>query len=485
MNQQHPEGWNFDHTYHLLPPSFYSKLPPVSVVKPSLFLYNSELAQVLGLHIDGEERIANLLSGNELPPHSKPLAQAYAGHQFGHFTMLGDGRAVLLGEHITPNGKRVDIQLKGSGQTPYSRRGDGRATLSAMLREYIISEAMYYLGIPTSRSLAVVLSGEAVYRQEVHVGAILTRIAASHLRVGTFEYAAKFAGTDALLALVKYALVRHYPDLADAPNPALALLGGVMERQTSLIVNWMRVGFVHGVMNTDNMSISGETFDYGPCAFMNAYNPATVFSSIDTGGRYAFGNQPGIAHWNLACLAGALLPAIDKNQDVAIAKAQEIINMFPNLFEAKWLEMMARKVGIHAVETSDKVLIEDLLKWMHTNQADYTNTFTALTLLPSHWAAPYKHPEFETWHQRWMARIQKQGTWQQAVALMKDSNPVYIPRNHLVEAAIQQAAFENKQTRLLELLSVLKHPYTQQEGKTNYAQGPVGGDANYQTFCGT
>jgi uncharacterized protein YdiU (UPF0061 family) len=479
------EGWNFDHTYVQLPAAFYSEINPVPVSKPATFIFNEQLASQLGLHLTSLHRVADLFSGNVLPPNSKPLAQAYAGHQFGHFTMLGDGRAVLLGEHITPTGKRVDIQLKGSGQTPYSRRGDGRATLSAMLREYIISEAMFYLGIPTSRSLAVVLTGDPVYREDVHIGAVLTRIAASHLRVGTFEYAAKFVGKNGLLQLVNYALTRHYPDRLHSPNAALALLKAVMERQVSLICNWMRVGFIHGVMNTDNMSISGETFDYGPCAFMNAYDPATVFSSIDTGGRYAFGNQPTIAHWNLACLAGALLPAIHENQDTAIAQAQEIVNLFPDLFEAKWLEMMGKKMGIERPQHSDRPLVETLLKWMHQHHADYTTTFRMLGMPANQWLEQYHHAGFVEWHNVWTKRIAEQGDWQKALQLMQQNNPVYIPRNHLVEAAINEAATDNNQTRLLELVEVLKKPYNYQQGKDHFLHGPIEGDSNYQTFCGT
>jgi uncharacterized protein YdiU (UPF0061 family) len=327
-------NWQIENTYAKLPAAFFTLQQPVPVAKPAIVFFNERLANDLGLGFlnEEEENIAGYFSGNKIPEGAQPLAQAYAGHQFGHFTMLGDGRAILLGEQIDPRGKRFDIQLKGSGQTPYSRRGDGRATLYSMLREYLISESMYHLGIPTTRSLSVVSTGEKVYREEVHNGAVLTRTANSHIRVGTFEYARRFCSAEDLRALTNYTIQRHYPEITDTDNPALELLKAVMHKQIDLMVNWMRVGFIHGVMNTDNMSIAGETIDYGPCAFMNAYNPRTVFSSIDTRGRYAFGNQPYIAQWNLTVFASALLPIISENQQKAVDLVKEVIEGFKEKF---------------------------------------------------------------------------------------------------------------------------------------------------------
>ncbi|MFN9110972.1 MAG: protein adenylyltransferase SelO, partial [Bacteroidota bacterium] len=367
-------GWNIDNSYSNLPERLFSHVHPQQIDNPSLVLYNQALGNELGLKISREsnEILAELFSGKKLPPNSKPIAQAYAGHQFGHFNMLGDGRALLIGEQITPDNKRYDIQLKGSGLTPYSRRGDGQATLSAMLREYLYSEAMHGLGIATTRSLAVVKTGEEVVRQELHEGAILTRVASSHIRVGTFEYAAHLQGKDTLRALFDYTIERHYPHLKEKENPALALLTEVMQRQIALITEWMRVGFIHGVMNTDNMSIACETIDYGPCAFMNTYHPDTVFSSIDTKGRYAYGNQPAIAHWNIGCLASALLELIDDNQDTAVEKAKALLQTFPELFRKEWYQILGRKTGLIDPDDTEKRMIDELLEIMKIHQADYT-----------------------------------------------------------------------------------------------------------------
>ena len=373
-------GWHFDNTYSKLPESFISKTSPILVKSPELTILNDNLAKELSLNFSsiGKENLSKLFSGNLLPEGSNAISQAYAGHQFGHFTMLGDGRAVLMGEHISKNNERFDIQFKGSGKTPFSRNGDGRAALGPMLREYIISEAMHALNIPTTRSLAVVKTGEDVIREDILQGAILTRVASSHIRVGTFQYITARQNKDELKILVNYTIDRHYPNIKASKNQALDLLKVLIEKQIDLVINWMRVGFVHGVMNTDNMTISGETIDYGPCAFMDTYDPQTVFSSIDQLGRYAYFNQPSITKWNLARFAECLIPLIDENKDKAIEIATETINSFEKKYEKKWLNMMRDKLGLFGEDPKDQVLILDLLTWMHQNKADYTNTFCFL-----------------------------------------------------------------------------------------------------------
>ena len=374
-------GWHLEHTYTELPQLFYASAAPTAVREPRLIVFNRPLASALGLDVEALEgpRGAAIFAGNTLPEGGRPIAQAYAGHQFGHFTVLGDGRAILLGEQITPSGERVDVQLKGAGQTRFSRRGDGRAALGPMLREYIISEAMYALGIPTTRSLAVVTTGEPVYRESMLDGAVLTRVAASHIRVGTMQWAAAHDDWQALRALADYTRARHYPELDDAPEAQMALFDAILARQASLIARWQLVGFIHGVMNTDNMSLSGETIDYGPCAFMDTYDPATVFSSIDHGGRYAYGNQPAIAQWNLARLAEAMLPLFDPDVDRAVERAKASLDRFPDLFEQHWLDGMRAKLGLFTREDTDKVLVADLLAWMQRRSADFTNTFRSVT----------------------------------------------------------------------------------------------------------
>lgn len=373
--------FQFTHSYQSLGNTFFEKVLPTPVAAPTLFLYNESLANELGINENNDTAVlAGILSGNQLAVGASPIAQAYAGHQFGYFTMLGDGRAILLGEHLGPDGQRWDVQLKGAGPTPYSRRGDGRATLRAMLREYLISEAMHGLGIPSSRSLAVVATGEKVFREEIQAGAVLTRIMKSHIRVGTFEYARQFLKTEELERLTQYTLNRHYPAARIQQNAALTLLEKVLHQQAWLIAQWMRVGFIHGVMNTDNMSIAGETFDYGPCAFINSYDPTKAFSSIDTNGRYAFGNQPNIAHWNLSCLANALLPIIDSDTDKAVKMATEVLNQFPALYTQFYTATMAAKIGFDENRISNEViaLLKELMQWMQTEQADYTNTFLTI-----------------------------------------------------------------------------------------------------------
>src|SRR5688500_16283299 len=374
-------GWRLEHTYAELPQLFSSHAALTPVSNPRLVAFNRPLAAMLGLEPEALERPDGvaILAGNVLPDGGRAIAQAYAGHQYGHFTALGDGRAILIGEQITPSGDRLDLQLNGAGQTRFSRRGDGRAALGPMLREYIISEAMHALGIPTTRSLAVVATGEPVYREDVLQGAVLTRVAASHIRVGTMQWAAAHDDPEATRALADYARARHYPDLAEAPEPYIALFEAILERQASLIARWQLVGFVHGVMNTDNMAVSGETIDYGPCAFMDTYDPATVFSSIDHGGRYAYGNQPPIAQWNLARLAEAMLPLFDPEADRAAERATAALDRFPALFEQHWLDGMRAKLGLFTRERDDEGLVNDLLAWMLRQSADFTNTFRLIT----------------------------------------------------------------------------------------------------------
>jgi uncharacterized protein YdiU (UPF0061 family) len=478
-------GFKFENTYSSLPESFYTKIDPVAVSKPKLIMLNTNLADEIGLDFSklNDKELANMFTGNSLPKGTEPLAQAYAGHQFGHFTMLGDGRAIVWGEHITPNGQRLDIQFKGSGVTPYSRKGDGRAALGPMLREYIISEAMNALKIPTTRSLAVVMTGEEVLRQEgLLPGAILTRVAHSHIRVGTFEYAAAFTDREKLEQLLNYTVERHFSHLIDADNKALELLKEVVERQAELITNWMRVGFIHGVMNTDNMTLSGKTIDYGPCAFMDNYNPMTVFSSIDTMGRYAYANQPRIAQWNLLCLSETLLPLIHNEPSKAIEIANEAIYNFSSIYEEKWLCMMRAKLGLLDIQNSDEDLIIELLKWMHSNDTDYTNTFRALSTLDTPQDPLYsKSTSFMKWFDKWQKRIANP---EQSKTIMQATNPVVIPRNHKVEQALN-AATEMNLEPIYDLLEALNEPYIDKESLDSFKSPPKPGEQVCQTFCGT
>lgn len=481
--------WNFDNTYVKLPEKFYSKLPPTPVSEPRLVLLNESLADSLGLDVGAlrADDGVHVLAGNRVPSGSEPIAQAYAGHQFGHFTKLGDGRAIVLGEHIAPSGQRFDIQLKGSGPTPYSRGGDGRAALGPMLREYIISEAMHGLGIPTTRSLAVTATGEPVMRERVLPGAVLMRVAASHLRVGTFQYAAYYGTPDDVRALADYALQRHYPDV-DAADPGrfLELLKRVVERQVDLVVRWQLVGFVHGVMNTDNMTISGETIDYGPCAFMDVYDPATVFSSIDRRGRYAYGNQPRIAAWNLARLADTLLPVIDDDEDKAIDLAQEVIASFADLYRERWLDGMRAKLGLRLKEDEDRAIADELLRLMHDHGADFTDTFRALTL---GWTEPlpmYTNAQWMQWYDGWRARVEREGvSWHEVRARMRQANPAVIPRNHRVEEALAAAVDDDNLGPARRLLAALSDPYAYSEEQEEFAVLPEPSPRPYITFCGT
>ncbi len=477
-------GWHFDNTYAKLPSIFKENIKPIPVKDPELIVLNQELAKSLNLNFSNinKKDLSQIFSGNTLPKESNTIAQAYAGHQFGHFTMLGDGRATLMGEHLVNKDNRFDIQFKGSGKTSFSRGGDGRAVLGPMLREYIISEAIHALNIPTTRSLAVVKTGEKVERERFLPGAILTRVAASHIRVGTFQYVAAKQNIDNLNILVNYTIDRHYPEIKSSNNKALDLLNLVMEKQCNLVINWMRVGFIHGVMNTDNMAISGETIDYGPCAFINQYNPKTVFSSIDKFGRYSFSNQPPIAKWNLARFAECLVSLIDKDESTSIKLATEIIDNFQNIYEEKWLNMMRDKLGLYGDDNNDKRLINDLLNWMEKNKADYTNTFCYLMniKIDDH---IYKDEYFVQWFKKWQKRISKNNNFKEkSLELMKKSNPIIIPRNHKVEEALTAANEDNLEV-MNKLLSKLNKPYINQDDIEEY-QSPSD-DRDYKTFCGT
>ncbi len=481
-------GWCFDNSFTLLPKSLFTRLPPTPVERPSLVILNSVLAEEMGLDFSSlpEQECAELFAGNHLPEGADPIAQAYAGHQFGHFTLLGDGRALLLGEHLSPDQRRLDVQFKGSGRTPYSRGGDGRAALGPMLREYILSEAMQGLGIPTTRSLAVVVTGEPVYRETVFPGALLTRVAASHLRVGTFEYVAQSKDLSTLKALVEYALNRHYPERVGAENPALALLEGVVDRQLDLIVHWMRAGFIHGVMNTDNMTLSGETIDYGPCAFMNRYDPHTVFSSIDSAGRYAYGNQPWIAQWNLARFAETLLPLLHPDPKKAVAMAETLIHEMGPQYKARWQTMMRKKLGLFGEEKADEPLIEDLLSWMQQHGMDYTRTFRDLPIKERLSEEVFQNNTFREWYERWQLRLQRHSTGlESCYARMNRHNPAIIPRNHRVEEALTAANDQGELQPLQDLLLALRRPYQESPNQVYYQSLPETDEADYQTFCGT
>ncbi|MFF2175105.1 YdiU family protein [Lysinibacillus sp. NPDC058147] len=481
-------GWNFDNSYTRLPSIFYSSINLNPVRSPKLIMLNESVANALGLNVDALQSVeaVAIFAGNNNPTGGMPIAQAYAGHQFGHFNMLGDGRALLLGEQLTSTHERFDIALKGSGRTPYSRGGDGRATLGPMLREYIISEAMHALGIPTSRSLAVVTTGEIVLRETELPGAVLTRIASSHLRVGTFQYAANFGSEEELKALADYALERHFPKADVAQNRYLTLLQEVIKKQASLIAKWQLVGFIHGVMNTDNMTISGETIDYGPCAFMDAYDPATVFSSIDRQGRYAYGNQPNIGGWNLTRLAESLIPLIHENQEDAIHLAQETLQQYPQLYFANWLAGMRAKLGIFNEEDQDVALIEELLKLMQQHQADYTNTFIALTFDKFNESTLFTTNEFKEWHKNWLARLERQQeTKDMSQQLMREHNPAVIPRNHRVEEALEAAVEQGDYSVMKRLLDALAQPFAHCKEQQEYATLPTPTNQPYRTFCGT
>jgi serine/tyrosine/threonine adenylyltransferase len=474
-------GWKFDNSYTQLSQNIMSRTLPTKVKSPKIVIVNYELAKQLGLDFSplNNEDLAQLFTGNEIPKGSDPIAQAYAGHQFGHLAILGDGRAIVLGEHITPTNQRYDIQFKGSGRTPYSRGGDGKAALGPMLREYIISEAMYHLNIRTTRSLAVATTGENVMRETVLPGAILTRVAESHIRVGTFEYVAIKKDLTTLKKLLQYSVNRHYPEIKDLDKQAPEFLKLVMERQIDLITDWIRVGFIHGVMNTDNMAISGESIDFGPCAFMDHYDPKTVFSSIDHHGRYAFANQPVIAQWNLARLADAILPLLDEDQNKAIEVGEEIIESFNEKYEKKFHEMMKKKLGLITDETEDAVLIKELLDAMEKNKLDYTNTFRELM------NENITDENLKDFYGKWKIRIDKQNRDKQEVlTLMRKNNPVVIPRNHKVEESLKEAHKGNLLS-LNNLLNALKDPYVERGDLMLYQHPAPDNEKKYKTFCGT
>ncbi|MEO1293448.1 MAG: YdiU family protein [Pseudomonadota bacterium] len=489
----------FDNTYAGLPQPFFAALSPTPPAAPTLLRLNEALAEALGLDpaaLSGAEGVA-ALSGQRVPEGAAPLAMAYAGHQFGQFVpQLGDGRALLLGEVIDRVGLRRDIQLKGSGPTPFSRRGDGRAALGPVLREYILSEAMHALGIPTTRALAAVTTGEPVYREEPMPGAVLTRVAASHLRVGTFQYFAARGDADALRTLTAYALTRHDPDLAaEGPDEkASLLLERVMDRQARLVALWMGVGFIHGVMNTDNCTISGETIDYGPCAFMDTYDPATVYSSIDQWGRYAYGNQPSIVHWNLSRLAQALLPILGDTEDAAVTAAQTAIDTFPERFRTAYLSVFRAKLGLSEQEMGDETLIADLLNLMAAGAVDFTNTFRTLgqNAVSEIGGGPaarsaFKDPSaFDEWAVRWHDRMAREATPAEARAVAMDAaNPARIPRNHRVEEALAAAENEGDLAPFDRLMAALATPYAADASFDAYTDPPKPHEVVRATFCGT
>ena len=480
-------NWRLENSYAHLPEHFFTRINPTPVSKPRLILFNADLAKFLGidLPIDDKDMLAQLFSGNKLPDDAKPIAQAYAGHQFGHFSILGDGRAHLIGEQVTPDDRRFDIQLKGSGPTPYSRGGDGRAALAPMLREYLISEAMHALNIASTRSLAVVSTGESVMRTSVLDGAILTRVASSHLRVGTFEYAKATQGLEELKQLADYAIARHYPELNDHENPYLGLLNAVIEKQAKLVAAWMHVGFIHGVMNTDNMTISGETIDYGPCAFMDIFSMGAVFSSIDSRGRYKYGSQAHAAQWNLSRLADSLLPLLDKDTDKAVKLAEVAIGGYSIIFNEAWIKGMRCKLGLFGEEADDVSLIQGLLDWMQNSKADYTSTFRHLTQENTPENEIYNSMEFKKWHTLWKRRLTRNSKPLKAsFCLMRESNPVIIPNNYYVEEVLVQAENANLKP-FLSLLKALKNPFEETLSNQAYRNPAIRPDPNYQTFCGT
>lgn len=489
----------FDNSYARLPERMFARLSPTPVGKPGLIRLNHALADLLQLSataLTGPSGVA-VLAGSEVAEGSDPLAMAYAGHQFGSWNpQLGDGRALLLGEVIGRDGLRYDVQLKGSGPTPFSRMGDGRAWLGPVLREYIVSEAMHALGVPTTRALAAVTTGEPVYREEGALpGAVLTRVSRAHIRVGTFQFFAARGDLEALRALTQHALVRLYPEAAEADNPGLALLDEVVAAQAELIARWMNIGFIHGVMNTDNCSVAGETIDYGPCAFMDLFDPDKVFSSIDRMGRYAYRNQPGIAQWNLANFAQALLPLIDEKPEKAIEQAQASVDRFATLFEGQHNTGLARKLGLSDLQADDVELAGNLLAAMSRNQADFTLTFRGLGAIADPEGDPagdtavrdlFINPkEFDAWALTWRARLATDDrSVEDRRAEMNATNPAIIPRNHLVEAAIK-AAHEDKDFSVFHRLTeALEHPFTEPEDRT-MTLPPRAEEQVFQTFCGT
>ncbi|MGI9422175.1 MAG: protein adenylyltransferase SelO [Hyphomicrobiaceae bacterium] len=494
--ERQAQFFSFDNSYARLPERFFARLPPTPVEQPSLIRINEALAHELGLeptHLSSHEGVA-VLSGNRIAAGSEPIAMAYAGHQFGSWVpQLGDGRAILLGEVTDRNGVRRDIQLKGAGPTPFSRMGDGRAAVGPVLREYIVSEGMAALGVPTTRALAAVTTGEPVLRETVLPGAILTRVSQSHIRVGTFQFFAAREDTDALRLLADHVIARHYADLTETSQPYVGLLRSVMERQAQLIAQWMGLGFIHGVMNTDNMSVAGETIDYGPCAFMDTFHPDTVFSSIDQMGRYSYRNQPRIAQWNLARFAQCLLPLLDDDKSKAIEIAQAEIDGYPDLYQPIWLNVMRRKIGLTQAHDDDLKLVEDLLEVMARHAVDFTLFFRALSDVSANDPLPNRSPRdlvaepgaYDAWESVWWQRLRlEQSDDAERQSMMRQTNPRFIPRNHLVEEAITSAV-DNDLSAFERLLVVLQSPFDDQPEHARFAEPPQPDEVVAQTFCGT
>ncbi|MDY0021483.1 protein adenylyltransferase SelO [Arenimonas caeni] len=477
----------FEHTYAALGEDFAAPARPMPVAAPRLLAWNAPLADALGLPAAWQAQAAQLFSGNTLPEGAEPVALAYAGHQFGHFVpRLGDGRAILLGEWLAPDGRRVDLQLKGAGPTAFSRRGDGRAAIGPVLREFLVSEAMHALGVPSTRSLAAVATGDVVVRDEILPGAVLARVAASHVRVGTFQYFAARGEDAAVRALADHVIARHYPPVAAAEDRYLALLEAVAARQAALVAKWMHVGFIHGVMNTDNVAVSGETIDYGPCAFLDEYHPAKVFSSIDRNGRYAYGNQPPIAQWNLARLAECLLPLFARQGDEGVADARAVIEGFAGLYQRAWLEGLRPKLGLAAAGDDDEALGRDFLAALQAVEADYTLSFHALAAaLDGEAAGLPRTPAMDAWRARWQARLAAEGRPAEAVrSTLRAANPAVIPRNHQVEAALGAAAAGDLQP-FEALLAAVRRPFDDGPAQQPFMAPPDPGQRVLQTFCGT
>jgi serine/tyrosine/threonine adenylyltransferase len=482
----------FDNSYARDLEGMYVEVSPTQVAEPALIRFNQELADELGINGTGanDQALAAIFSGNVVPDGARSLAMAYAGHQFGHFVpQLGDGRAILLGEVTGKDGRRRDIQLKGSGQTPFSRRGDGRAALGPVLREYIVSEAMHALGVPATRALAAVMTGERVQREKGKPGAVFTRVAASHLRVGTFQFFAARGDFESVRKLADYAIARHYPAISVSERRYADFLAAVIEAQAKLIARWMSIGFIHGVMNTDNMTISGETIDFGPCAFLDNYLANKVFSSIDEYGRYAYSNQPKVAQWNLARLAETMVPLLDESEDKAVALANDLISAFPEIHEREYLGLMRGKLGLQTIMPEDKQLIEDWLVLMEANAIDFTNGFRGLaSTVNTGKVTEFRDgftdlAAFGAWHGRWLARLESEPAG--AVEVMRAANPKYFPRNHRIEQAIRAAEDEGDFAPFHELVEVLKNPYAEQPEFARYTDPPAAGEEVLRTFCGT
>ena len=475
--------FNFVYSYLSLPNQFHSLTKTNLFPNPQAILINKKLCNTFNLLINNKEDLTTLLLVKSKLNTS--FSQAYAGHQFGHFTRLGDGRAIIVGEHVTEDGQRYDVQLKGSGRTPYSRSGDGKATLKAMLREYLISEAMHYLNIPSSRSLTVIKTGEQIHRKTIQKGGVLARIMKSHIRVGTFEYASYYCSKDNLNTLTSYTINRLYPEINEDENPPLGLLNKVMKKQIDLVVNWMRVGFIHGVMNTDNTSISGEAFDYGPCAFINTYKTETSYSSIDHNKRYSFGNQPKIIKWNILRFAETLLPIIHQNKEKSIQLAQSVIDNFDDLWHTKYYGMMLNKIGIKHNDMMLYPLVDELLDFMQRFNKDYNNTFWSLSQDDLSQNRLMNESEFILWYKKWIEKLNRFSSIKEAQDLMKKNNPIIIPRNHLVEEALEEADNGNINS-FQKLLHIISNPYQNQDDLSEFMKAPGSKfEQNFQTYCGT